>query len=175
MRRESGGASAVAPATGATKSRASGRSPRPSSWKSGLVVLLIGGLAVAAVASASVRGPMEVHLQSLPLDGNVTAVRYSFLGPSSCGTSLTAGGFGLPAGGAIVTFPQALSYRGGPGEPATCTVHGVVVVTRGFTLVRTNVPLELSQGSVGWLNVTVATPPSYYSGPLDLDLNVSSP
>ena len=112
---------------------------------------------------------------SLPLVGKVTAVNFDFSGASNCWTMLTGPGFGWPNGGAVFTVGQLLSYGGGSGEPSSCSVRAVSIMTLGFTLNRSNVPFVVQQGTVASLNVTVETPPSSYFGPLNLTVTVTSP
>lgn len=164
----------VRPAESGT-SHSYGRRTRSKTGGSRFWMFLVSLIVVAIALIGGLYYLANSPTQSVPLIGKVAAVHFGFNGPSNCWTALTGPGFGWAAGGAIVVISQSLSYNGGSGEPSSCSVLGASITSPGFVLVQTNAPFVVPQGTVALLNVTVQTPPSLYSGMLNLTVNVTSP
>ena len=141
-----------------------------------LVIVAI-AVTVGALLELSNYMPSGPDTCCVQLSGNVTAVNFTFNGPTNCWSLLSSPGFALLKGGGMVTFFQSLTYPGGAGEPSTCTVQSVSITTPGFVFVRSNVPVSASARTSAQLYITVTTPsvsPSY-STTLGVNANVTSP
>jgi len=99
---------------------------------------------------------------------------WQFSGPSSCwaGSVFSIGGT-VPLNG---TFHAsvALPYPGGT-TGAACTAETIQVVTTGFSIQTSNVPVTVAPGQSGHLWVNLTAPATPYNGPLTMTVVTASP
>lgn len=137
------------------------------------VIAIVSAAILAAILYYQV---MTGHPSPVEQSGEISSVNYTIDGASQCWSSHAGTGFPLPKGGGVVTFFDSLTYVGGAGKPASCSVISVAISTVGFDFVRSNTPLEVSSGSSAQLNITMVTPsePPSFSTVLSVDLNVTA-
>jgi hypothetical protein len=105
---------------------------------------------------------------------SVNITEWTYTGPAACWQGSVFSYGGTVSLGGIFHGSVNLPYPGGLTGP-NCTAQSVQVLTPGFVLQGSNVPVVVSPGGAGRLFVNVTVPGVVSSGPLSMTVTTVSP
>ncbi len=120
-----------------------------------VIVIIAAGLAIVFLLSSS-SFPVQVDQINIYSPDNVCGMNSTF-------TAFT--GFNSTTG-ANETFQFPMPNY----NSSTCTIQHVSTNTTGFSVPEAQVPFMIQGGSYGWMNITIVSPNSSFSGTLYLEL-----
>lgn len=134
------------------------QSPPRRESKKWLVAAIVAAVVVIIVIVAF------FMLAPIKLGIDVSDVQWS--GSNSCGglPGQTTPGFIGPDGGTLSNSLKVTNT-----DPSmSCSINSISATTSGFSVVGSNLPLEISAGGSATLTFTINLPSSDYTGPLEL-------
>ncbi len=136
--------------------------PRLRRWAVVGIVAVAGLLAAAAYLEHRTTARSGIVSPPIRITGAVSAVEYVFDGTPECWRPRSSPGVEWGDGTAAWAASTWLSNNGSLGRTPECVASSVRITTAGFSLIGSNVPVEVAPGGASELNVSIQTPADFY-------------